>query len=247
MNNVTLNIRQQYAAAAMQALVISGLNTGDWSDYSDLAKSAYNMADAMMDAELLTTCVEINLREPAFHYIRTHSGRQFWYEAISPNMIDIGDIAQALSNICRFYGHLDDFYSVAQHSVLASRLVPPDLAMEALLHDASEAYCQDIPAPLKALLPDYRDTEALVDSAVRRKFGLPIQQSPEVKRADLIMLATERRDLDIDDGDKWDILKGIEPTDKFTVCPLNPRQARSLFITRFNELLHDTQPAPFVD
>ncbi|MEX0633416.1 hypothetical protein M8494_20635 [Serratia ureilytica] len=244
MNNVTLNIRQQYAAAAMQALVISGLNTGAWSDYSDLAKSAYNMADAMMDAELLTTCVEINLREPAFHYIRTHSGRQFWYEAISPNMIDIGDIAQALSNICRFCGHLDDFYSVAQHSGSGQPPCSADLAMErccmmpaSLLRDIGTA---------QALLPDYRDTEALVDSAVRPQDSVFANSaSPEVKRADLIMLATERRDLDIDDGDKWDILKGIEPTDKFTVCPLNPRQARSYSLLDLMSCSHDTQPAPF--
>ncbi|HGE8299586.1 TPA: HD family hydrolase, partial [Serratia marcescens] len=167
-------------------------------------------------------------QEPAFHYIRTHSGRHFCYEAISLDAIDIDDIAQALSNICRFAGHLDDFYSVAQHSVLVSRLVPPELALEALLHDASEAYCQDIPAPLKALLPDYRDIEASVDNVIRSLFGLPLAHSPEVKHADLVMLATERRDLGIDDGDKWDILDGIAPTDEFVIHPLNPRQARQL-------------------
>ncbi|HBK4660123.1 TPA: hypothetical protein LLS67_004868, partial [Serratia marcescens] len=61
MKNETLNIRQQFASAAMQALVISGLNTGAWDNYADMAKSAYNMADAMLDADLLTNCVEIKL------------------------------------------------------------------------------------------------------------------------------------------------------------------------------------------
>ncbi|VFS19894.1 Uncharacterised protein [Serratia liquefaciens] len=61
-------------------------------------------------------------------------------------------------------------------------------------------------APLKALLPDYRDIEASVDNVIRSLFGLPLAHSPEVKHADLVMLATERRDLGIDDGDKWDIL-----------------------------------------
>lgn len=236
MKNETLNIRQQFASAAMQALVISGLNTGAWDDYADMAKSAYNMADAMLDADLLTNCVEIKLQSAKLPYIRTHSGHHFYYQAISADAIEIDDIAQALSNICRFAGHLDDFYSVAQHSVLVSRLVPPELALEALLHDASEAYCQDIPAPLKAMLPDYRDIEASVDNAIRSLFGLPMEHSPEVKRADLVMLATERRDLGIDDGDKWDILDGIAPTDEFAIHPLNPRQARQLFIARFNEL-----------
>lgn len=176
-------------------------------------------------------------QQPAkYPYIRTHSGHHFYYQAISQDAIEIDDIAQALSNICRFAGHLDDFYSVAQHSVLVSRLVPPELALEALLHDASEAYCQDIPAPLKALLPDYRDIEASVDNAIRSLFGLPLEHSPEVKLADLIMLATERRDLGIDDGDMWDILDGIAPTDEFAIHPLNPRQACQLFIARFNEL-----------
>ncbi|BEM21556.1 hypothetical protein SMCM5_45580 [Serratia marcescens] len=236
MSNENLNIRQQFASAAMQALVISGLNTGAWADYVDMAKSAYRIADEMLDADLLTNCAEIKLHSAKLPYIRTHSGHHFYYQVISPDAIDIDDIAQALSNICRFAGHLDDFYSVAQHSVLVSRLVPPELALEALLHDASEAYCQDIPAPLKALLPDYRDIEASVDNAIRSLFGLPMEHSPEVKRADLVMLATERRDLGIDDGDKWDILDGIAPTDEFAIHPLNPRQARQLFIARFNEL-----------
>lgn len=172
-----------------------------------------------------------------YHYIRTYTGRHFCYEGISPEMIDINDIAQALSNICRFCGQLDNFYSVAQHSVLVSYLVPKELALEALLHDASEAYCQDIPAPLKALLPDYRDIERLVDMSIRCKFGLPLDHSCQVKHSDLVMLATERRDLDIDDGDQWAILEGIKPTNLFEVHPLNPCQARSLFMARFKELL----------
>ncbi|WP_447876854.1 HD family hydrolase [Serratia fonticola] len=179
----------------------------------------------------------MNTQKPSeYHYIRTHSGRHFCYEGISPDMIDISDIAQALSNICRFGGHLDNFYSVAQHSVLVSRLVPRAMALEALLHDGSEAYCQDIPAPLKALLPDYRDIERLVDIAIRCKFELPLEHSSLVKHCDLVMLATERRDLDIDDGDQWAILNGIKPTNLFTIHPLNPCQARSLFMARFHEL-----------
>lgn len=169
-------------------------------------------------------------------FIQTLSGNHIDYRNISHDAICIEDIATALSHACRFAGHLPEFYSVAQHSVLVSQLVPGEFAFEALMHDAAEAYCCDIPAPLKALLPDYREIERYVDSVIREKYGLPEEHSQVVKYADLIMLATERRDLNIDDGTRWPYLDGISPTDMFTVNPLRPGQAFSLFINRFNEL-----------
>lgn len=71
---------------------------------------------------------------------------------------------------------------------------------------------------------------------IRAKFGLPTHQHDTVKYADLVMLGTERRDLDIDDGTVWPVLDGIPPTDLFTVIPLRPGQAYGLFMARFNEL-----------
>lgn len=38
---------EDYAVAAMNALVIAGLNSGAWEDYDDLAKSAFMIAEAM--------------------------------------------------------------------------------------------------------------------------------------------------------------------------------------------------------
>ncbi|WP_168404838.1 HD family hydrolase [Erwinia amylovora] len=169
-------------------------------------------------------------------YIQTLSGKKFDYLHATIDDIEIEDIATALSNICRFSGHLPEFYSVAQHSVLCSRLVPPEFAFEALMHDAAEAYCQGIPAPLKALLPDYRRIEASVDELIRIKFSLPTTQSAVVKYADLTMLATERRDLDIDDGTLWPVLEGIPTSDMIQVVPLWPGQAYGIFMARFNEL-----------
>ncbi len=43
-----------------------------------------------------------------------------------------------------------------------------------------------------------------------------------MKYADLIMLATERRDLGLDDGSFWPVLEGIPATEMFNVIPLAP-------------------------
>lgn len=76
--------------------------------------------------------------------IRTHSG---WLHVLTPtpDEIHIRDIAHALSMICRFGGHVDSFYSVAQHSVIVSYHVPPDMALVGLLHDAAEFAVGDLP------------------------------------------------------------------------------------------------------
>ena len=175
--------------------------------------------------------------------ILTVSGQSFNFIDPASNVIRVTDIAHALAHVCRFAGHTREFYSVAQHSVLVSQLVPPEFAFEALMHDAAEAYCQDIPAPLKALLPDYQRMETYIDGLIRFKFGISLEQAAVVKYADLTMLATERRDLEIDDGSKWEILEGIPCSDLVQVIPLRPGQAYGLFMNRFNELVELRQCA----
>lgn len=169
-------------------------------------------------------------------FLTTLSGKHFDYLNATADDIDIEDIANALSNICRFAGHLPEFYSVAQHSVLCSQIVQPEFAFEALMHDAAEAYVQDLPAPLKQLLPDYKRIETMVEDLIRTKYSLSLSHSSVVKYADLIMLATERRDLEIDDGTVWPMLQGIPCSDIIQIVPLRPGQAYGLFMNRFNEL-----------
>lgn len=169
-------------------------------------------------------------------WILTQSGRHFDFAAPGPEQIEITDIAHALSHECRYAGHVHRFYSVAQHSVLASRIVPPEHALEALLHDGAEAYCKDIPSPLKALLPDYGRIEWTVDAAIRGKFDLPMCISRPVKHADLILLATERRDLMPEDDTDWPILAGIQPLPE-TITPLDSRAAYKAFMARWIELM----------
>ena len=86
-------------------------------------------------------------------WIITYSGKKFYHLAPSAEMVDIVDIAHALSLTCRWTGHTRYHYSVAQHSWYFSYLVPKEFALSALLHDASEAYLGDMNRPLKHFTP----------------------------------------------------------------------------------------------
>lgn len=130
--------------------------------------------------------------------IRTYpTGTLVAPSAPNTGLIYIEDIAHALAHECRFGGHVKEHYSVAQHCVLVSRHVPRRLRMEALLHDAAEAYLKDIPRPWKKdpAMDGYRSTEKIFENAIAVRFGLTTWESPEVKEADLVVCAAEQRDL----------------------------------------------------
>ena len=167
--------------------------------------------------------------------ILTSLGLYFNLQEPDPADVDIDDIAYALSNICRFTGHVHTYYSVAEHCYRASLIVPSLYALQALLHDAAEAYIGDVSSPLKRLLPDYRAIEERVEAAVLTHFKLPLKPHPCVKQADLVMLATEQRDLLPHHDDDWAVLKGIDPLPDF-ISPLPPHQARMRFLERYRAL-----------
>ena len=170
--------------------------------------------------------------------IQTASGR--WLDPLDPDVasIDVGDIAQALANQCRFGGHCRAFYSVAQHSAIVADVClerggTPAEALAALLHDAGEAYLVDLPHPLKhrsELGPPYRRAEARLEQAIRARFGLE-PAGPEVKAIDRSLLATERRALTAT-GERWPELDGAEPL-AIEIEPWDPIRARREFLDRF--------------
>jgi 5'-nucleotidase len=173
--------------------------------------------------------------------IQTVSGR--WLDPLAPDpaSIDIGDIAQALANQCRFGGHSRAFYSVAQHSTIVSdvceeRGVGAAAALAALLHDAGEAYLVDLPHPLKhrsELGPPFREAERLLEEAIRTRFDL-VPQPAEMKPIDRSLLATERR-IFAATNDPWPELDGYEPLE-LEISPWDPPRARREFLERFERL-----------
>lgn len=167
-------------------------------------------------------------------WIATYSGRPFFPMAPRVEDVRIADIAHALANLCRFAGHTRSFYSVAQHSVLVSRLCDPADALWGLLHDASEAYLCDIVSPVKhtAGLDGYRHIERQLQEVIAQAFGLPLHEPHSVKAADRVLLKTEQRDL-MPMPDGW--LPG-GTTLGHRLVPLEPRAAERLFLLRFHEL-----------
>lgn len=147
----------------------------------------------------MTDSRRIECASPKRHdgHIRTVTGQRVNLLNPDPNTIQPFDIAHHLSNLCRFVGGTITFYSVAQHSVLASLLVPEPDALWALLHDASEAYLGDVSRPLKhgGALEGYKAAERRMMEAVVLRFGLGYDEPASVTQADEVLLATEQRDV----------------------------------------------------
>lgn len=163
------------------------------------------------------------------------SGNYFDFTNPERSSFTVSDIAHALARICRFTGHCGHFYSVAQHSVLVSRILPPPLQLPGLMHDAHEAFVGDVAAPLKMLLPDYREIEERCQAAVLERFGITLPLSPDIRDADLVLLSTEKRDLMKRTEQPWPVESNYRPLE-MRITPMTPAQAERAFLLRFQEL-----------
>ena len=169
-------------------------------------------------------------------WIQTYSGIRFTPTKPNIDSIVIQDIAHALSLQCRFSGHCNFFYSVAQHSVLVSYECDPGEELWGLLHDASEAYLVDVPKPLKVSgkFDAYLDFEKNMMNIICDKFGLNRDEPLSVKKADYKLLCTEARDLLLEPRkDGFDLSQSLP----YTIVPLSPKDAEQEFLKRFFELI----------
>lgn len=178
--------------------------------------------------------------EPSADCILTFTNR--WFAPIDPRVedIDLRDIAHSLSLLCRFNGHCRCFYSVADHSVRVSEILPPALALWGLLHDAAEAYLSDIPRPIKRRLHTFSAMEDQLLSVIMPRFGLEMPMPPEVHNADNVLLCTEMRDL-MGSRVDWRSL-GVQPLPD-PIRPRDPEQAEQAFLARFYEIESPTTQA----
>lgn len=172
------------------------------------------------------------------NWMQTFTGIKFYPLEPRPEEIVIEDIAHGLSNTCRYNGHVTDFYSVAEHSVLMSYCVPPEAQLVALLHDASEAFICDIPKPLKLMIQGYEELEYEVQTIIYKKFlgysskDMPADIARIVKGADLGILVNESEKL-MGDTSEWGLT--VPKIDTEIYC-WTPKVAEKKFLQRFKKL-----------
>ena len=138
-----------------------------------------------------------------YKYIRTYTGKEFYPMDPQPEAIDIRDVAHALSLVCRGNGHVNRFFSVAQHCIncameAEARGCSKRVILACLIHDASEAYMSDVPRPFKQFLGEYLKQEERLLEVVYGKFlGSPLTEEEQkiIKQIDDDMLYFDLREL----------------------------------------------------
>jgi len=178
------------------------------------------------------------------------TGQPFNFLDPDPDTIHLDDIAESLAKDARYTGKTPGvFYSVAEHSVLCSYVVPDEWKLQALMHDAAEAYTGDFTSPYKKLLATVTDLPKVVDDRITRaifkKFGVPICSeelggimSPETHEADGYVYIQERYQIMNQDSNEWWDFHG-DPDPEFPEIRCHEwRSAKQLFIKRFNELFY---------
>jgi hypothetical protein len=174
-------------------------------------------------------------------------GRMF--DPFSPDMeaLSIDVISQSLGNACRFGGQIRDFYSTAQHSVLVALLAPKDMAAQraAMLHDGDEAVgLPDMITPVKAMFPAFKSAQNRIGDLIARRYGFTHDDHMRIKPADSAALATEKRRFKNPKNaaywDRWS--NGQVAADWLEIVPLNPGEARDLFLTAWDRVSVDGKP-----
>lgn len=148
--------------------------------------------------------------------LETVSGRKVDVSNPNPNDIVIEDIAWALSRMPRFSGHSIPYvpYSVAQHCIQVAEELKehgPGIQLLGLLHDAAEAYINDLPSPVKHIPEIHVVIKKLEDSLMDAiytslKIDPPTLEEEEiVKRADKTQQAVEAYNFMYSRGKDWNL------------------------------------------
>jgi len=121
------------------------------------------------------------------------------------------------------------------------------LRLAALMHDASEAYFMDFPRPVKRelykLCPEIKAIFDRLDHAIARHFRFPVwmMNDAAVKRADNVVLMTEKRDLLAPAPAEWKLGQCQDDVEPLAdpIVPWSSRDAQYRFLNTFADLKAD--------
>lgn len=172
-------------------------------------------------------------------WIQTYTGKIIYPADPDPELICLEDVAHALAMLCRYIGHPNQFYSVAQHSCLVSDHVSVENTCWGLFHDAAEAYLGDLSSPVKRMLPDFRVLEERLLIAIAEKFNLPGDLPDEVKDVDELIRATEVEALMKPTPAMQECFSYPERISGLEIVPWSWQSAEAQFLMRAHTLLND--------
>lgn len=164
------------------------------------------------------------------------SGGELDLENPKEDQFTLDDIATGLANTCRHGGQLRDFYSVAEHSVLAAVQAKKDgqpipVQLACLFHDAAEGLLGiDVSTPIKIMVPDFKKLEASLMREIELKFRIDVEKHYVIyKEIDVALKFAERRRLRPKYDDSW---MGVGRARLITpnIGPWSPKRARQRFL-----------------
>lgn len=177
---------------------------------------------------------EKRVHETRGNFITTYSGANFFVDECNIEDIPIQDIAHALSMNCRYNGHSEMFYSVAEHSVLVSKLVPEKDALWGLMHDVTEAFVPDVPRPFKHLIYGFKEFENILAKKMAKYYGLRWPEPKSVLHIDKNIVGSEARVIFPNPPEWVTFYEDVCPHDMIRGLP--PKKAEREFLDRFKEL-----------
>ena len=161
-------------------------------------------------------------------HINTRSGIKFSLFDPKEDQIVITDISHGLAYKGHFGGQTPQFFSIAQHSLLVVDLLPsrwrnhkPEIALAALLHDASEAYIGDMIKPLKIHLPKFSEIEDKITRVIFKRCSIDLRYLKTIKEYDK---KAQQIEFDL-------FYKGVGGMNY-----LNPERSNHCFIQKFYDL-----------
>jgi hypothetical protein len=139
--------------------------------------------------------------------ILLNSGRRVDPFNLDGIIFDLEELIPSMAKLCRYTGHVNRFYSVAEHTVHLVNAVPAGLKRAAALHDTNEPLTNDLPHPFKAALPDFVAFEQGVQQHIFRQFDEPWRNMELLNQYDRRICADEMAQL----FEPPHIIPGMEP------------------------------------